>query len=267
MTSPLPAPARPAPSPWRSPNLHLALGTILVAGLLVWGRNHQGDRRQHLPDFTAIDDPTARKEAFFSYLEPHIAAVNEAIARQREQLAGIRDQLADDGGPDWLDRRWIGRLAEDYNLDVPAEIDRAFLDRLLRRVDIVAPSLVMAQAANESAWGTSRFARVGNNLFGMRTYERGTGMVPRQRARGAKWEVAAYDSVRDSIAAYVHNLNTHESYRRLRLIRRDLRRQDQPVSGLVLAGGLVRYSEKGHEYVAIIRSIIRSNALDRYDGG
>src|SRR5690606_31333266 len=99
----------------------------------------------------------------------------------------------------WLDRRWLARIAADYDLERPETFDAVFVDRLLRRVDVIPPSLVLAQAANESAWGTSRFAQLGNNLFGMRSYEPGTGIVPKKRPRGETWEVAAYDSVRDSI--------------------------------------------------------------------
>ena len=182
-----------------------------------------------------------------------------------EFLAKKEPGLADGDAPGWLDRRWIARTAEHYDLEVPDEIDLAFLDLMLRRVDIIPPSLIMAQAANESAWGTSRFAKQGNNLFGMRSYEPGSGIVPKRRAAGATWEVAAYDSVHESIAAYIQTLNTGKSYQHLRSIRRDLRRKNQTISGTALAGGLIRYSERGHEYIAIIRSMIRSNRLLDYD--
>ncbi|MCC5023608.1 MAG: glucosaminidase domain-containing protein [Candidatus Synoicihabitans palmerolidicus] len=249
---------------WRqSSRFQLIVAGLVVFSLLFIGRRLTGP--DHLPDFGDIADASATKEAFFSFLEPHIAAVNQQILEERTQLQSIRDDAAEDDSPGWLDRRRLKKLTVAYDMEIPDTYDVAFLDRLLRRVDIIAPSLIIAQAANESAWGTSRFAKLGNNLFGMRTYEPGTGIVPRKRAAGATWEVAAYDSVRGSIAAYVHTLNTNDSYRQLRAIRRDLRRKDIPITGHALAGGLLRYSEKGHEYISIIRSMIRVNKLRHYD--
>ncbi|MCF3648929.1 glucosaminidase domain-containing protein [Synoicihabitans lomoniglobus] len=221
---------------------------------------------EHLPDFGSIEDTSEKKAAFFTYLLPHITAVNEEILQQRATLQAIRDDLAeDDDEPGWLNRRRLDELCVAYDLEPPETYNLAFVDRLLRRVDIIAPSLVMAQAAIESAWGTSRFARQGNNLFGMRTYEPGTGIVPKRRPAGATWEVAAYDSVRGAIDNLAHNLNTNGSYRQMRSIRRDLRRRGAPITGSALAGGLVRYSEKGHEYISMVRSMIRVNDLERFD--
>lgn len=249
-------------------NLFAAAGGILA--IIAWGQCSRTPSglpfgSDRLPDFSNYADTEEKKLAFFNFLAPHIEAVNADVLEDRRRLQEIRTRLAAGDDPGWLDRRWLGHTADRYELEMPDPVDLAFLDLMLRRADVIAPSLIMAQAANESAWGTSRFARLGNNLFGMRTHDTGSGIVPRRRAAGATWEVAAYDSVRESIAAYVHNLNTHSSYQHLRRIRRDLRRKDRTLSGTALAGGLVRYSEKGYEYVAIIRSMIRSNDLAAYD--
>ena len=40
--------------------------------------------------------------------------------------------------------------------------------------------LIVAMAAYESAWGTSRFARQGNNLFGIRTWDP---LIPQMKAK------------------------------------------------------------------------------------
>lgn len=233
---------------------------VLGAGAWGWSLFSGGS----MPDFGDIEDTTEKKEAFFAYLLPYVREVNADILRDRRRLLGIRAELAEDGSAGFFDEGWLRRLAEDYGLDVPEELDAAFADKVLLRVDIIAPSLALAQAANESAWGTSRFARRGNNLFGMRAPGE-EGMVPRRRAAGKTFKVATYPSVRESIAAYVANLNTHYRYRRLRLIRADLRRQDQVISGHALANGLLAYSTRGAEYVSIIQSMIRTNELGRYD--
>jgi len=217
-----------------------------------------------LPDFSQYTDITEKKEAFFNFLLPHVRAANEAILRERRRLLGIRAELARDRHAGFWDERWVRQLADHYGLEPPEKLNAAFADRLLRRVDVIPTSLVLAQAANESAWGTSRFALHGNNLFGMRTYD-GEGMVPRKRAPGHTFKVASYPSLRASIDAYMLNLNTHYRYRRLRLMRAEIRQQERTPSGHELASGLHAYSTRGAEYIAIIQSMIRTNNLTQYD--
>ena len=247
----------------RSRRVRRSLAGVAVVGLgwLVW----QGVRDDALPDFSNHDDIAEKKTAFFDYLLPHIRSVNAEVMAERRRLLRIRAELAGDGSAGWFDTRWLRRLAGRYDLELTDEPDVEFADRLLRRVDIIAPSLVLAQAANESAWGTSRFARQGNNLFGMRTYD-GSGIVPKKRKPGRRFTVATYDTARESVAAYVHNLNTHYRYRRLRQIRAELRAQGQPVSGHTLANGLGAYSTRGAAYIAVIQSMIRTNGLAEHDG-
>lgn len=218
-----------------------------------------------LPDFRAYNDVAEKKEAFFSYLLPFISTINREILIDRDKLVRIREEFVDDDSAGPFDDRYVRQLAATYRLEVPDTLSLDFVDRLLRRVDIVAPSLVLAQAATESGWGTSRFARQGNNLFGMRDYS-GDGIVPKGRPAGATWTVAAYATPGDSMRDLVHSLNTGAAYRQMRTIRRDLRRREATITGLALANGLVAYSEKGYEYVSQIQSMIRNNGLAQYDG-
>lgn len=233
---------------------------MLGAGGWIWHGSSDGP----LPDFTRHETTAEKKTAFLDFLLPQVRAVNDAIAADRRRLLHIRAELAQDGAAGIFDERWLRGVAEDYELDPPARPDLAFADALLRRVDVIAPSLVLAQAANESAWGTSRFARHGNNLFGMRTWD-GEGLVPHHRAEGKTFKVAVYDSIRDSLTDYMHNLNTNARYRRLRQIRAELHRQGKSISGLALANGLAAYSKLGADYIDIIQSIIQGNRLERYD--
>jgi Bax protein len=119
--------------------------------------------------------------------------------------------------------------------------------------------LVLVQAANESAWGTSRFARIGLNYFGIWCYRKGCGMVPNGRTVGAIHEVAAFQSVDKAVASYFKNINTHNAYMIFRTIRAQLRAQNQPLIPKVLATGLIPYSERGVDYVIDINTMLRQN--------
>ena len=257
-----PLPARLLKRWSANPRLKQVVGGGVAVILLIV--SYQALTSDRLPDFRGYDDVSAKKDAFFSYLLPYVQDANQRVLSDREKLLRIREEFThgDSAGP--FDDRWVKQLASDYDLEIPERLSLDFVDRLLRRVDIIAPSLVLAQAATESGWGTSRFARQGNNLFGMRDYS-GAGIVPKGRPKGATWTVADYETPGDSIAAYIHNLNTAAHYRQLRTIRRDLRRRDAPVTGLALANGLQSYSARGYEYVAQVKAMIRGNQLAQYD--
>jgi len=206
--------------------------------------------------------PAQRKAVFIKTALPLILHVNELIGVDRARIETLRDrslrgELLSDEEVAWLDR-----TAETYGI---ARTDRGDFAELLRRVDVIPPSLALAQAAEESGWGTSRFAREGNALFGQRIWRDGDGMVPQDRGEGETYRVAAFAELIDGVRSYAHNLNTHASYEKFRATRLSQRIDGSGLDGYALAGMLTRYSERGPAYVRTIRTIIRSNALDSFD--
>ena len=165
----------------------------------------------------------------------------------------------------FFERLQVRELTETYEVEDFDADDPADWDLLIRRIDIVPPSLALAQAANESAWGTSRFAREGNNFYGHWCYVEGCGIVPAQREAGARHEVADFASPEESVERYIHNLNHHPAYRELRASRAELRAENEPVNGLELVDELTGYSERGDEYIEELRAMIRFNELLRFD--
>ncbi len=244
---------------WR-PVVILAVAVLLVC--LVSNRDRV---RVHLPDFSAIEDTNARKAAFFDYLAPLAKQVNKELASPRNRLEAIDNTLAAGWPIGPLQREFVISVATRHKIEPIEEIDRVLLARLLSRVDTVPPSLILAQAALESGWGDSRFAREGNNLFGMRCYTPGCGIIPSQRAAGSKFEVTVYPDPTAAIRAYVLNINTNPRYRSLRRLRAQYRSNNESASGAALATGLVRYSELGAEYIERVQSVIRDNDLHRFD--
>jgi Bax protein len=210
-------------------------------------------------DIADVAVPEKRKAVFVGTLLPLILRVNEIVLADRQRILELRDQerrgheLAD------AEREWLRKLAERYGA---AREDCA---TLLLHVDAVPPSLALAQAAEESGWGTSRFASDGNALFGQRVWKRGAGITPAERARGARFEVRAFARLESSVAAYIHNLNSHAAYRGFRDQRADLRKASQQHRGDTLVVHLERYSERGADYVVALRNIIRDNDFGRFD--
>lgn len=213
-----------------------------------------------LPDFTRFRDTAEKKAAFFSFLYPRIVLANTRVLMLRDNLQVLetKSELTQ------TEQAWLQRQAD--RLRVDAKIGSAEMFELLnRRLDVIPPSLIMAQAANESAWGTSRFARKGNNLFGQWCFNAGCGLVPLSRNEGASHEVASFDSPYESVRAYITNLNRHNTYQALRNTREQARAKDRFPTGMALAQGLIGYSERGAAYVEEIQSMISYNNLGYYD--
>ncbi len=220
-----------------------------------------------LPDFAGIQNVQAKKQQFFSYMLPMVRRSNNLVLEERKALLTLQQQLqaqlSADRWPGQICRRYL-KTGKDPAKDPCREVTLPLVNELLRRVDTVPASLVLAQSAKESGWGTSRFAREANNLFGVRCFSAGCGLTPRKRRQGQRHEVRLYDSIQDSISAYILTINTHPAYESLRGIRARTRAADGHPDGLLLAEGLLRYSTRGLAYVQEIQALIRSNNLQQY---
>lgn len=217
-----------------------------------------------LPDFAEIHNVQKRKEAFVQFLLPLVHHANQEILAARLHIQTLRERMVHTN-LSTEDALWLVLVAENYRVPANNGFDNEFFATLLRRVDIIPPSLVLAQAATESGWGTSRFAREGNNLFGEYCYAPGCGIVPSRRPAGARHELARFSSPYEAVLGYMTNLNRHDSYLSLRKNRELARQSNQPIRGEQLAEGLIRYSERGEAYIHQIQSMIRHNNFSRFD--
>ena len=210
-------------------------------------------------DFGKIRGVAERKALFFRTVLPLILQVNEEILADRQRLWNLRYRMRMGLRLEAADRLWLIVMAERYG------VGEGDVDGLLRRVDIVPTSLALAQAAEESGWGTSRFAREGNAIFGQWTFTSDGNLVPLRRDEGKTHNVRAFETLLDGAKAYAKNLNTHRAYREFREQRASMRRAGQPVEGAVLARTLLRYSARRAAYVEAILSIIAANGLSALD--
>ncbi|MES2604133.1 MAG: glucosaminidase domain-containing protein [Pseudomonadota bacterium] len=216
---------------------------------------------EDMPDFASIHDVGQKKQTFFDFLQPYIDAKNAEVRQQRRRLQYLTSKIKLGARLRQDENVFLWELARHYDVQTDDIHDPGFLDRLLRRVDVLPPSLVLAQAANESAWGTSRFAQEGNNLFGQWCYTQGCGLVPVRRRADANHEVKSFPSIEESVNAYFQNLNTFPSYQGMRVIRQELRQGAKPIDGISLTQGLTEYSERGDAYIQDLQAMIYKNNL------
>src|SRR6516162_1693632 len=208
-----------------------------------------------------------KKKLFFRIIAPIVLRVNELILEDRARAKKLTERVAqgESVAPD--DQAWLTELAVRYKVleSTSARLDSDAFGELLMRVDVVPPSLSLAQAASESGWGTSRFAAEGNSLFGQWTWGKGMKPAEQRASKLGDYRIAAFDSTAQAAYSYALNLNTARAYRDLRLKRVDLRRQRLRISGTILAETLRTYSERGQAYVDDLKALIRQNRLDGAD--
>ncbi len=221
---------------------------------------------EHLPDFTVYSDVGEKKQAFFEFLLPMVQEENQRLLTLRQQLKSMSQNTKYDQS----EAEWLLELAREYRVmaghaTIKEDQLQWVIEELLVRVDQVPASLALAQAANESAWGTSRFALEGNNLYGQWCFRPGCGLVPNSRPDGQSYEVATFESPFDSVRGYIHNLNTNLAYKEFRQIRAEQRAENLPLSGQKFAEGLVKYSSRGQDYIEELQAMIRVNQLEQYD--
>lgn len=199
-----------------------------------------------------------RKALFFRTLLPLVLAENQIMLATRDRVRTIFEQ--GEVAPDSREARLLETLAERFRVEGDPNSE-AFRTEMLRRVDVVPVSMALAQAANESGWGRSRFTREANNLFGVWTWHADRGLKPEQRAADATHFVRIFRDLRASVRNYLYTINVGSAYDSLRRLRLQLRENGDGLSGVRLAAGLEEYSERGEAYVEEIQGMIRSNGL------
>jgi Bax protein len=209
------------------------------------------------PGLGRVADAERRKALFLLGVLPMVLHVNEVIRGQRERLLSLERRMRDGGTPTAPERAWLERLGRRYG------VENGDIETLRARVDVIPPALALAQAAIESDWGRSRFAREGNALFGQWTFDRDRGMTPSEADAESRHGVTRFARLVDSVAAYAMNLNTHAAYFAFRRERAAMRRSGETPDGYTLAAYLHAYSERREAYVQTLRGVIRDNALWR----
>ena len=134
------------------------------------------------PSFDSIESTVVRKEVFFNYLLP-------VIHKKNAEIVALRNAISNNE----LNDNQLNDLAKKYRVETPSK------EELLKVIDILPPSLVLAQAANESDWGRSRFAKDFNNYFGIWCFSKGCGVIPKDRDEDATHEVASFKSLKNPL--------------------------------------------------------------------
>lgn len=200
-----------------------------------------------IPDLKVLG-VSERKKAFIDIILPSILLVQDRISTDRD------------------------RINEIINMDEIIPEDTAFVISVMKTYKVKSiydlPShmitppvcIILAQAALESGWGTSRFFLQGNNIFGMWSYSESHDRLAAGEKRGDR---QIY--VRKFSNIYASVLNYYETLGRLRAysnFREALEKESDPYK---IVGYLNKYSERGESYTNTVASLIRQNDMTKYD--
>jgi Bax protein len=205
-------------------------------------------------DLKTLGDTKTKRELFIRIILPLILDENKKITDDRKKLFKILKKDFNTMG----ERVWLKRRFKEY------KISNGDLSKLKMRMDIVPVSIAIAQAANESGWGTSRFALEGNALFGQWTWSK-KGISPKKKDKKKNHKVLQFQALKASVKAYKNNLNTHNAYKEFREHRAKLRQENSEIIGTDLTKYLSRYASIGEKYVRILDQIIEKNSLTDFD--
>jgi len=199
-----------------------------------------------IPDLSKLSIPD-RKKAFIDIVLPSILLVQNRISTDRSRIEDLinMDEIPDE------DTVFIASMMKTYKVsslyDLPSHM-------------ITPPiSIILAQAALESGWGTSRFFLEGNNIFGMWSYSTSHERLAAGEKRGERQiYVRKFPDIYSSVINYYQTLGRLRAYANFR---KAMETEDDPI---ILVGYLNKYSERGEAYTSTVGSMIRQNDMQKY---
>lgn len=189
-----------------------------------------------------------KKRRFIEMILPAvlIAKHNQDVARNRVEAILAKQY------PTLEEQRYIRHLLARYRTTKT--------DILLSRLSTHPTSIVLAQAALESGWGTSRFFKEANNLFGVWSFNPSEPRIAANATRsGRPIFLKRYESPLHSIEDYFKTVGSSRSFEQFR----DARLRNSDPFHLIRFLGF--YSEQRQLYIDKLHRVVESNNLTEYD--
>ncbi len=216
-----------------------------------------------LPDDLDTYKIKKRKTLFISIILPLLIKGNEKVLKERKL---IQTHFVNKDFEKIKNFCKKYKIKDECNLKPNLSIKKIkkLKDNLMIKINVYPLSMMLAQAAIESGWGMSRFAKKGNALFGQWTWSTNNGIKPKENLN-AKFAVKSFKNLQESVNAYILNLNTHEAYKKLRQYRYLMTKNKKDFVGINFAKYLDKYAEIGYQYVAKVISLIKTNRLENFN--
>ena len=200
-----------------------------------------------MPDIKEIDYQV-RKQHFINIMLPTVLIAQKVIKQQRAEIRKLLNSDVETSDEDSI------------LISIMKKFKAKNIDDLIERMQPHPVSIILAQAAVESGWGTSRFCREANNLFGVWSFNKDEKRVAAGKSRNKKTiYLRKYDSLIESVIGYIYTIGRSKAFSKFREARLISQNPYQ------LIWYLDRYSEKRLEYIVTLRNTIERNNLSQYD--
>jgi len=194
-----------------------------------------------------------RKQKFIDMILPSILIVRFDLEQKIKRITYLENKIAK-GNP-------LTQKDSSFVLSLMNEFQTNDLSELKIRMKPHPVSIALAQAALESGWGTSRFFREGNNIFGVWSFDPKEKRIEASIRRDDQAVyLRKFDNIQEAIQNYYATIGRVSAYKAFRKAR--IKNNLSPEKMIKY---LDKYSEMGGDYVDLLRGVIRSNNLTRYD--
>ena len=198
---------------------------------------------QNIPDLQRLTI-NELKEKFVAIVLPSILIARHEISLDRDQIVALSKL-----------KKWNTEDSLFY-LNQKQRFKANDIDDLLDRMVTHPNSITLAQAAMESGWGSSRFFKEANNLFGIWSYNKGEPRIP---ANDSDVFLRKYTDIAESIEDYFVTLGRARAYKKFR----EMRLKSDNIHELLPL--LKNYSQRGTAYTDQLKILIKNSDLERYD--
>ena len=213
---------------------------------------------------TDFDYLNSNKKEFVKTVLPIIINENQKIIVTREFLNDLKIKLQTFKTINNNEISKLNKIAKKFNIKYSNKHKLDLIEEILANVDIIPNSIALAQAAIESGWGKSRFAKEYNALFGEYTYDQNKGVVPLEREHGDKHLIKSFTSYNNSVSSYFKNINSHNAYKEFRDVRNIMRSKNNFSNISLLLNKLNSYAEDNN-YVSNLHLVIEKNNFNKFD--
>ncbi|MGZ3745135.1 MAG: glucosaminidase domain-containing protein [Pseudobdellovibrionaceae bacterium] len=196
-----------------------------------------------------------KKNKFICILLPVAIRMSEEVFKQRMEVLRLQAKQQKGLSLTKEDELWLTDIKNAYELE-----PQSSFEEVLKRVDIIPLPLLLAQAALESGWGTSRATRELKNLFGMHA-QKG------QECRNGFDHtcVRVFPSLAASVSAYIRLLNVGDYYSEFRNQRARMRSNNEALDSIKLLQALGNYNVTPVKYIEDVRALMtKSNKLTQF---
>ena len=193
-----------------------------------------------------------KKQKFFNMLLPSVLVASHGLDQTKEKLKTISERINNGKNINESDSIFLKTQLKSWKAK---NIDELINVKLVTR----PTSIMLAQAALETGWGSSRFFVHANNTFGVWSFNPNESRIQALENRsGEPVYVKKYDNLSQSIIDYYKVIarGPYSEYRDSRL------ESDDPFE---MVNYLFRYSEIGQEYIDRLKSVMRKSNLVQYD--